>query len=296
MAKTQTYTIPSPEEMLESGLHIGHTRRRWHPKMAPFIYTQKNKIHIFDLYKTQPLLEEACSFLYEVAKRGGKIIFLGTKIQSQDIVESQAKESGALYITKRWLGGTLSNFAEVKAIREKLKFLMQGQKDGSFEKYTKKERLLIARKVNKLRSYHEGVLSLDSMPDALFVVDAKREKTAIKEAIEAGVPVVALIDSNTNPNGIKYPIPGNDDAIKAIDIVVKAVSNAVLLGYRDAKAVSKEPESKDVVADKVGVEKEVVKAEKIIKQRKNKEPAKKIKVAVKLEEVKKRGRPKRVKS
>ncbi|PIS23278.1 30S ribosomal protein S2 [candidate division WWE3 bacterium CG08_land_8_20_14_0_20_40_13] len=232
---TQTkYKIPTPEEMLLAGLHIGHSRRRWHPKMAPFIFTQKNKIHIFDLYKTQPMLETACSFLRDVASAGGQIVFLGTKLQAQDIVETAAKKSGVMFVVKRWLGGTLSNFDEVKANRDKLKYLMKGQDEGSFEKYTKKERLLIARQVNKLRGYHEGVLEMEKMPQALFVVDAKREKTAVKEAIQAGIPVVALIDSNTNPEGIAYPIPGNDDAIKAIDLVVKTVAEAVAYGYKEA--------------------------------------------------------------
>lgn len=240
MTDKSKYTIPTPPEMLEAGLHFGHLKRRWHPKMAPFIHVQQNGVHIFDLYTTHDLLLKACDFAYELAKGGKKIVFVGTKLQTQDILDSEAKRCGAMYITKRWLGGTFTNFAEVKANRDRLKKLKKDQEAGLLTKYTKKERLLIAREVNKLRGYHEGTLLMDELPGAIFVVDAKREKTAVKEAIECGVPVIALIDSNTNPSGVKYPIPGNDDAIKAITIVVKAIADAVEVGYGEyAKASSK---------------------------------------------------------
>jgi len=246
MQKTTKYKIPSPTEMLSSGLHFGHLKRRWHPKMAPYIHIQQNGIHIFDLYKTNELLTRACDFAYNLALSGKKIIFVGTKLQTQDIIDSEAKKCGAMFITKRWLGGTFSNFAEVKSNRDRLKRLEKDQESGNLTKYTKKERLLIAREINKLRSYHDGTLLMDELPGAIFVVDAKREKTAVKEAIELGVPVIALIDSNTNPLGIKYPIPGNDDAIKAISLVVKAVADAVESGYKAYGESTKEVKVNEV--------------------------------------------------
>jgi len=282
MANNTKYQTPTPEEMLTTGLHIGHSKRRWHPRTAPFIFGASSGVYLFDLYKVESCLKTAQDFLYDLAKKGGTIVFLGTKIQARDLVENGAKKCKASYITKRWIGGTFSNFEEIKKNRVKLKDLIKGQEDKSFEKYTKKERLLIAREVNKLRIYHEGILEMDKLPDVLFVVDAKREKTAVKEALELGITVVALLDSNTDPTGIKYPIPGNDDAIKSISLVVDAVSSAIQAGNEDriTRVVVEEPKK---IERKEEIKKEETKETK--KETKASKPAKKVvKKEVKKEE------------
>lgn len=227
---------PTLEELLKAGAHFGHLTRRWHPKMSPYIFAAKGKRHIFDLVKTKELLTGACNFLEEVALRGEKIIFVGTKRQAQPIVEAAAKESGALFVTRRWLGGTLTNFESIKKNIDRLKELEEGLKTGKFNHYTKRERLEIKRKILKLENLVGGIRELTQLPGALFLVDSRREKTALREANRCGIPVVALIDSNCDPSPVDYPIPGNDDAASAVEIIVKAVAKAVKSGYKGKPA------------------------------------------------------------
>ncbi|MEK7611546.1 MAG: 30S ribosomal protein S2, partial [Patescibacteria group bacterium] len=230
---TEKYKVPSLETLLESGLHFGHQKRRWHPKVAPYIFGLKNRAHIFDLGKTRELLAEACIFLEGVAKAGGKIIFVGTKRQAQSAIKEEALRVGAMFVNSRWLGGTMTNFESIKHKIERLRFLEEGFKSNKFEKYTKKERLLLEREQNKLETSVGGLRGLTARPDALFIVDIRREKTAVAEARRKNIPIVALVDSNNDPTQIDYPIPGNDDASLAIELTVKTIAEAVGHGYKE---------------------------------------------------------------
>ena len=243
------YKLPKIEELLEAGVHYGHQIRRWNPKMEPYIYSVKKNVHIIDLEKTEELLKEACEYLYTCAKEGKQIVFVGTKKQARETVKIEAKRCGAHYVTERWIGGTITNFKVIKKNIDKLINLIRQKETGELEKYTKKERLLIDREIEKLQRNIGGIVNLKATPDVLFVVDAKREKTAIREAKSAGVPVVALIDTNCDPSNIKYVIPGNDDAIKSVALVLKVVADALEHGYKDFDTAKKEPVV--VVADEV---------------------------------------------
>lgn len=256
--------IPTINELFESGVHFGHQVRRWHPSMGKFIYTAKNGIHIIDLEKTQQRLEAAATHLYDIAKKGGKVVFVGTKKQSRDIIELEAKRCGALYVTDRWLGGTISNLGVIKKSVKKLTDYIKGKETGEFAKYTKKERLLIDREVEKLTKKVGGLVGMNEIPQALFVIDPKREKTAIREARQAGLKVVSLIDTNADVRDIDFPIPGNDDAIKSAAIIVKTLADAIEEGYAFyAKSLTevKPVEKKEAVAEKTVVKKEEVKVE-----------------------------------
>lgn len=232
MAKNN-YKTPSAKDLLDAGVHFGHQVRRWHPRMEPYIFTVKKNIHIIDLEKTEQLLKEACDYLYGVAARGEQIIFVGTKKQARDMIKLEAKRSGAMYINERWLGGIMTNHEVIKKNMKKLVDLMHRRETGDLMKYTKKERLLIDREIDKLEKYVGGIVGLHKNPEALFVIDARREKTAIREAANVGVKVVALVDTNTDPTGIDMVIPGNDDGIRSIALVLQAVGDAVEAGYKE---------------------------------------------------------------
>jgi len=225
--------IPTINQLFDSGVHFGHQVKRWHPTMEKFIYTSKNGIHIINLEKTAEKLEESAKYLHEVAKKGGKIVFVGTKKQSKDIIELEAKRCGAYYVTERWLGGTMTNLEIVKKSVKKLVDFKRGRETNQFDKYTKKERLLIDREVDKLEKKVGGLVGMSSKPVALFIIDPKREKTAIREAKNLGVKVVSLIDTNSDVREIDFPIPGNDDAIKSVAIIVKTIADAIEEGYNE---------------------------------------------------------------
>lgn len=229
---TPKYKTPTMEELLDAGAHFGHQVRRWNPNMEPYIFAQRMGIHVIDLEQTEKLLKEACDFLYKVASEGGQIVFVGTKRQAAEIVRIEANRCGALFITERWLGGTITNYPVIKKNMDKLIDLRQKKASGALEKYTKKEQLLKDREMDKLDKYVGGILNLKGTPAALFVVDARREKTAIKEAKRAKVPVVSLLDTNSNPKLVDYVIPGNDDAIRSIVVIVKAIGDAIEDGYK----------------------------------------------------------------
>jgi len=245
-------TIPSLTKLLKAGVHFGHTSRRWNPKMASFIFAKKSGVHIFDLAETRKHLSQACQFLHDVAKEGGTIIFLGTKRQAQGIIKTEAERCGAMYITERWLGGTLTNFEQVRKSAERLIDLEKRMKEGEFDHYTKKERLDIERQIGKLERMVGGIRKLEDKPDALFIVDVRRERTAVREATRVGVPVAAVVDSNSDPESITYPIPGNDDALRSISILVGTVANAIELGYQaqeKAETAGKAEEEASSLAD-----------------------------------------------
>ncbi len=231
--------IPSVIEMLKAGVHFGHQSSRWHPKMKPFIFGSRGGVHIIDVEKTQEQLEATLNFVSETAARGGSIVFVGTKRQAQAIVEKYAKEAGMPFITTRWLGGTLTNFGQLQRLIRHYLDLKDKTEKGELKKYTKLEQLQFSREIEELDGKIGGLSTLTRLPDALFIVDARTEKTAVREATTMGVPMIALVDSNVNPTGIKYVIPGNDDAVGSIDLVTKLVTEAVKEGKAKAMASAK---------------------------------------------------------
>ena len=217
-------------ELLEAGVHFGHQTRRWNPKMAPYIFTKRNGIHIIDLSKTIPLFKIAWEFVRDEVAKGADILFVGTKKQAQAIIEEQAQRCGAFYINERWLGGLLTNFQTVRKSIEKLKKLERMEAEGAFEILPKKEVVKLRKKKEKLEKYLKGIKDMEKLPDIIYVVDTVREELAVKEAKKLGIPVVAIADTNCDPDLIDYPIPGNDDAIKAINLITTKIADAVLEG------------------------------------------------------------------
>jgi len=224
------------KELLEAGVHFGHQKERWNPKMKRFIFTERNGIHIIDLQKTLKYFDEAYDFVADLVANGGTILFVCTKKQGQDIVKEEAERCGMYYINKRWLGGTITNFETIKKSIFKLKMLKKMEEEGIFEKLPKKEAMKLRRKKEKLEKYIGGIENMKKIPDALFIVDVVREENAVTEARKAGVPIVALVDTNADPDLIDYPIPANDDAIRAIRLLTSRIADAVLEGKmrRDA--------------------------------------------------------------
>ena len=227
------YKLPKIEELLDAGVHFGHQVRRWNPEMEKYIYAARKGIHVIDLQKTHEELKKACEFLYETASKGGQIVFVGTKRQARDIIELEANRCGALHVTERWLGGTMTNYNVIKKNLQRYVDLQRQREAGELDKYTKKERLLIDREIAKLQRSIGGIVSLKGTPAAVFVVDGRREKTVIKEANMKDVPVVALLDTNSDPRNVDYVIAGNDDAIKSIATIVRVISDAVEEGYKE---------------------------------------------------------------
>lgn len=240
MAKKLQFKIPAARELLEAGVHFGHAPRRWHPAMAPFIYSKMKRIHILDLEKTEERLAAAGEFLCNTARSGGTILFVGLRRQSEELIREEAKRCGAMHVTGRWLGGLLTNFSEVSKNITKLKKLEAGISEGEFDYYTKKEQLEIKREIARLEKLVGGIRELSGLPDAIFLASAKRARTAVREASSLDIPIVAIVDSNTDPRPIDYPIPGNDDALKSLRLLVRTVADAVEAGYKEAgKKVAK---------------------------------------------------------
>lgn len=218
-------------ELLEAGCHFGHQTQKWHPSMKEYIYLEKDGVHIFDLAKTATQLQQAYNFAYDLAKKGKTLIFVGTKRQARDIVRSQAEEAGAFYITSRWLGGLLTNWEQVYKSLKRMLDIEQGLATDAFKGYTKFERNQLEKEQNRLERFFGGIKNLKQLPDALFIIDPSREKNVVKEANTMGVPVMALVDSNTDHRLIDLVIPGNDDALSSIEYIVKAVA----AGYKAGK-------------------------------------------------------------
>lgn len=233
-AKATTFSV-DVKDMLEAGCHFGHQAQRWSPKMKQYIYATKNGVHIFDLFKTAQKLEEACQFIYNTAKEGKSVVFIGTKRQAQDILKEEAIGVGAPFIAVRWLGGTISNWDQIKKSLDKMKKLKKDREEGKLDMFTKKERVLIDKDIARLERFLGGIESLTTFPDALFVVDIKKEENAVKEAKAKGIPVVAIVDSNCDPTQVTYPIPANDDAVRSIKLLV----HAVITAYKEGKAANK---------------------------------------------------------
>ncbi len=233
-------TIPSILEMLQAGVHFGHQTSRWHPKMKDFIYTDRNNIHVIDLEKTRAQLESVLPAIKKMAAEGKQILFVSTKPQAREVVKAAAIECGMPFLTDRWLGGMLTNFGEIKKLVKKYNTLKEEQANGELEKYTKKEQLDIAKELEKMDIYLGGLAKLEKMPDALFLPAMQREKTAVMEANRMHVPVIAICDTNANPEKADLVIPANDDAVNSIKMIVNLVAQAVKEGKTEGEKTAAE--------------------------------------------------------
>lgn len=222
--------IPTLLELLKAGVHFGHCHSKWHPKMAPYIYTIQNTVHIIDLEKTTEKLKEALEFLKDLVKKDGVVLFLGLKPTVEKIVKQTAEEVKMPYVTERWIGGTLTNFSVIRKLMEKLDKLEKDKDSGELAKYTKKEQIEFDREIERLLKMVGGIRSLKKTPDVLFIVDCKKAKTAIQEARRKKIPTIAITDTNVNPEKIDYPIPGNDDSIKSVRLITGLVVEAIKRG------------------------------------------------------------------
>ena len=221
-------TVVSMRKMLENGVHFGHQTRKWNPKMKQFIYTAKNGVYIIDLAKTQAKLEVAYDALKKIAEDGGKILFVGTKKQAQAAIKDEALRAGMFFVNERWLGGMLTNYKTISKRIARLAEIREMEADGTIEKYAKKEALKIRQEADKLEKFLGGIKDMKGMPGAMFVVDPKKEKIAVKEARTLGIPVVGIVDTNCDPDDVDYIIPANDDAIRAVKLITSAMADAVI--------------------------------------------------------------------
>ncbi len=225
----------SMREMLEAGVHFGHQTRFWNPKMAPFIFGHRNKIHIVNLEKTLPMFEEAAKFVRQLTANGGTVLMVGTKRTSRDLIAQEAARAGVPFVEQRWLGGMLTNFKTVKTSIKRLKD-MQAQKEAGLESMSKKEQLVFTRELEKLEKDIGGIQDMGALPDAIFVVDVGYHKIAVSEAKKLGIPLVGVVDTNHNPDGIDYVIPGNDDSAKAVALYARGIADAIIEGRNAAGA------------------------------------------------------------
>lgn len=223
------------EELLKAGVHFGHLTRKWDPRMAPYIFMERNNIHIIDLLKTQQMLDEACRAAKQIARGGRKVLFVGTKKQAKEILRDKAEDVNMPFVTERWLGGMLTNFGTVRKSVKKLQNIEKMENDGTFELLNKRERLMRAREKAKLERVLGGIADLSRLPSALFIVDIKKEHIAIAEARRLDIPTIALVDTNSNPNMVDFPIPGNDDAAKSIEIIARAMTDAIREGMNERR-------------------------------------------------------------
>lgn len=221
-------SVISMKALLEAGVHFGHQTRRWNPKMKPYIFTERNGIYIIDLQKTVRKVEEAYNFVRDVVADGGKILFVGTKKQAQEAIETEAKRCGMYYVNQRWLGGMLTNYQTISKRVDRLYELEKMEEDGIFDLLPKKEVMELNHERDRLEKYLGGIKEMQGLPDAIYVVDPKKEDIAVREARILHIPVVAIIDTNCDPDIIDYPIPGNDDAIRAVKLLTETMANAVL--------------------------------------------------------------------
>ncbi len=252
-------------QLIEAGAHFGHLTRRWNPKMKPFIFMEKNGIHIIDLKKTQNSIVYAAENLAKLVSEGKRILFVGTKKQAKGVIESEARRSDANWVSERWLGGMLTNFSTIRKSIKRLNNIEKQETDGTFDKITKKERLFLTREKDKLKKVLEGVETMSRLPGALFVVDIKKESIAIKEAKKLSIPVYAIVDTNCDPEEVDFAIPANDDAVKTIELITKSMADAVVEGTAKAKEMKAEE----------AAEKERLKKEREAEKKEEKEKAEK---------------------
>ncbi len=245
MASKVKYTNNiSLKSLLEAGCHFGHTTARYNPKIKPFVYAIKNRVVIFDLAQTRQKLLEAMEFLYKVASEGGEVVFVGTKRQAAEVIKEEATKAGAFYVNKRWWGGTLTNWDQIKQRIDYLKEIEDKLISGELDHYTKLEKVRLDRKVQRLRRFLTGLIGFSGRPRAMVVVDIKKEATAVREARKLGVPVVAIVDSNVDPDWVDYPIPANDDAIASVKFIIERLAEAVKAGYQEYEKKTEKKEKK----------------------------------------------------
>ena len=241
--------VISMKQLLEAGVHFGHQTRRWNPKMAEYIFTERNGIYIIDLQKTAKKIEEAYAFVRDVALDGKDILFVGTKKQAQEAITEEAKRVGMYYVNSRWLGGMLTNFKTIRRSIDRLYQLQKMEEDGTFELLPKKEVMKLRKEMEKLEKNFGGIKEMKSMPGAMFVVDPRKEKIAIAEAKRLNIPVVAIVDTNCDPEEVDYVIPGNDDAIRAVKLIVECIANAVLEAKQGESMAAAESDEVEEAAD-----------------------------------------------
>jgi len=233
-------SVISMKQLLEAGVHFGHQTRRWNPKMAPYIFTERNGIYIIDLQQTVEKLEQAYEFVKKLAMEGGTILFVGTKKQAQDSIKEEAERCGMFYVNQRWLGGTLTNFKTIRGRIQRLKELKKMEEDGTFDVLPKKEVIKLRKEKERLQKFLGGIENMESLPSALFIVDPKKEAIAVAEARSLEIPIVAIVDTNCDPELIDYPIPGNDDAIRAVKLITSKIADAVIEGNQGEQFAASE--------------------------------------------------------
>lgn len=262
-------SVISMKSLLEAGVHFGHQTRRWNPKMSRYIFTERNGIYIIDLQKTVVEIEKAYAFMREVVAQGGEVLFVGTKKQAQESIESEAKRCGMHYINQRWLGGLLTNFETIKKRIDRLHELNRMEADGSINLFPKKEVLKMLAERDKLEKFLGGIKDMERIPDVLYIVDPKKEAIAVKEAQILGIPTIAILDTNCDPDEIDYPIPGNDDAIRAVKLITKTIADAVIEGKDGEINFDNEAEEENV--EEADVEEVVISEEETISEEESEE-------------------------
>ncbi len=241
-------SVVSMKQLLEAGVHFGHQTRRWNPKMAEYIFTERNGIYIIDLQKTVKKLQEAYNFIREISEQGKSVLFVGTKKQAQDSVKEEAINANSYYVNARWLGGMLTNFSTIRRRIDRLHQLKVMQEDGTFELLPKKEVIKLNLEIEKLEKFLGGIKDMKELPGALFIVDPRKEKIAVAEAKKLGIPVVAIVDTNCDPDMVDYVIPGNDDAIRAVKLICSVMANAIVEG-REGETIQELANSEDEAQD-----------------------------------------------
>ena len=231
------------KQLLEAGVHFGHHTRRWNPKMAEYIFTERNGIYIIDLQKTVKKVEEAYNFVKELAENGEEILFVGTKKQAQDSIKEEAERVGMYYVNARWLGGMLTNFSTIKTRIDRLAQLRKMEEDGTFALLPKKEVVKLNLEIEKLEKYLGGIKNMKKLPAALFIVDPRKERNAVAEARKLNIPIIAIVDTNCDPDEVDYVIPGNDDAIRAVKLIAGTISNAIVEGRQGEQFAAEESEA-----------------------------------------------------
>ena len=242
------------DTLLEAGCHFGHLKRKWNPAMAPYIFMERNGIHIIDLNKTLTKLEEAASAIKQIVKSGRKVLFVATKKQAKEIIAEQAKAVNMPFVTERWLGGMLTNFATVRKSIKKMSNIDKMQKDGTYDVLSKKEKLMIQRERIKLENLLGGIADLNRLPAALFIIDVKKEHIAVAEAMKLNIPTFAMVDTNSDPTNIDFPIPANDDATKSISLIASVIGKAITEGLEERKRDKEEDAEKEAAASKAAVD------------------------------------------
>ena len=246
--------VVSMKQLLEAGVHFGHQTRRWNPKMKKYIYSARNDIHIIDLQQTVQLAEEAYNFVREIAAEGKSVLFVGTKKQAQAAIKQEAERCGMYYVNNRWLGGMLTNFNTIQTRIKRLEQLHTMAEDGTFDLLPKKEVVKLNLEIEKLEKFMGGIKNMDKLPGALFIVDPRKEKIAVAEAKKLNIPIVAIVDTNCDPDEVDYVIPGNDDAIRAVKLIAGAIANAIIEGRQGEDTTEAEAAVEEAMAEEAAAE------------------------------------------